>query len=135
MHAEVLFTGRLIDADTGSGLDGAIVSTLHDQTVTDGNGNFALRTDSLDTGWMIRQIGYESQFFQAFDTPENIDLLTDNGNIPLDVGTLEMVRDEAATTFADVNIVADRPKKKSNNWLWLLIVGAAVVISRDKTKA
>lgn len=131
MHAEISFTGRLVDADTGAGLDGAIVSTLHDQTVTDENGFFDLRTDSLDTGWMIRQIGYESQFFQAFDTPENIDLLTDNGNIPLDVGTLQMVRDDAATTFGEVNIVADRPKR-NNNWLWLLIVGAAIVISRDK---
>lgn len=132
MHAEVSFTGRLVDADTGAGLDGAIVSTLHDQTVTDNNGFFDLRTDSLDTGWMIRQIGYESQFFEAFDTPENIDLLTDNGNLPLDVGTLEMVRDDAATTFAEVNIVADRPTKKNNNWWWLLIVGAAIVLSRDK---
>jgi hypothetical protein len=132
MHAEISFTGRLVDADTGAGLDGAIVSTLHDQTVTNENGYFDLRTDSLDTGWMIRFIGYESQFFEAFDTPANIDELTNNGNLPIDVGTLKMVRDYEATTFPEVNIVADRPAKKNNNWLWLLIIGAAAVIASDK---
>lgn len=130
MHAELTYTGRIVDGDTGEGLDGAIISTMHDQALTDENGFFSLRTNELDGPWMIRYVGYEAQSFPPFDTAANIDELTDFGRIPLDVGTLEMQRDEDATTFETVNVYADRPQKKNNSWWWLILIGIGVASTR-----
>lgn len=132
MHAPLTYTGRLVDADTGAGLDGAIVATMYDQALTDENGYFSLITDELDGPWMIRQIGYESQSFGPFDTAENIDMLTDNGRIPLDVGTLKMVRDESATTYGTVEVSAERPKKNIGIYGILIAVAAAALIASDE---
>lgn len=127
-----LFFGRILDQD-GAPVDGAIFSTLHDSTISDAAGNFSIETDEMDGPQMVNRVGYDAAQLSPLGSAQAINDLVSTGE-PVNLGTITIYRDDAATTFEDVNIYGQAPKKKYGLIGGLLFLGMLAAMATKKTR-
>ena len=116
-------TGTVVDIDDNTPLDGAIIATTYDSTLSDDTGYFELETDELDSPVVIMRTGYRTITIAPEDTS-----IRENFESGIDTVTWSTIpMTDEGQELVEVEIIADRPPKKSSSWLGLLVLAAGII--------
>lgn len=118
-------TARVVDMETNAPLEGVMISGLYNSAFTDVDGIFSIDFEDKDGAeFRISYPDYIEKWGEIPDGDQDINLVG--------VEDLKIWRDPDQD-IADVEIVADRPKKKGKFPWWLLALGIGVAASNRKS--
>jgi len=112
-------TGRIVDIDDGLPLDGAIIATIHDSTLSNEDGSFELITDEIDSPVVIMRTGYQT--IELMPEQTSMRESFESGYNVVTWSTIPMT-DDPSQILGDVSITGH-----NREWIGWLVLAAGIV--------